>query len=361
MVVEEVGAAEAAVEEAATTEEEVEMQDAEVASAEVLLVEETAEEAAEELAEEAAEEAAEDAADEGGEEAIEEAAEEAIEEAAEEATEEAAVDVPIEPLPSAPRCPSGIAFRSPPQSSPLSMVAVTMPPAPLSQDSMVVTEPVATGAPVVSVPSLLQTTSAVMTELSLAEPTSSEDLEELYASLHEEGGSSALAPLDEDSKTIVERLREFLLLGVHEMIAAGAIMEFRSCLDTAMALGLLDSAQLDELQARLAEGEEMIGRYAEAVARMAEGNSLEQDLVEAQIAELQARRDLILQRRDGAVAAGNELKSSAKQILKAATETKKALAERKLIRARWQADINGGDLAWRRITCLIWGMFSEGV
>ncbi|KAL6272470.1 hypothetical protein ACE6H2_023162 [Prunus campanulata] len=134
----------------------------------------------------------------------------------------------------------------------------------------------------------------------------------------------------------------------------------------------------------------MIGRYAEAVTRMAEGSSLEQDLtvikeqvqptmarlkendlvvqreneelvqVEAQIAELQARRALILQRRDGAIETGRELKSSAKQILKAATTTKKALTERKLIRARWQADIDGGDIAWRRITCLIWGMFSEG-
>ena len=185
----------------------------------------------------------------------------------------------------------------------------------------------------------------------------------------------ASAPLDEDSTTVIERLREFLLLGVQQMTATGALMEFRSCLDTAMAIGLLDSAQLDELQARLAEGEEMIGRYAEAVTRMAEGGSLEQDLVEikekvepamarlkendlvvqraneelaqveAQIAELQARRALILQRRDGAVATGRELKSSAKQILKAATETKKALAERKLIRARWQTDIDGGDIA----------------
>ncbi|PQP94675.1 uncharacterized protein Pyn_03848 [Prunus yedoensis var. nudiflora] len=205
------------------------------------------------------------------------------------------------------------------------MVAATMPPAPSSQDSTVVAEPVVTRATVASVPSLLRTTSAVRTELSLAESTSSDDLEELYANLHEEGGSSASAPLDEDSKTVVERLREFLFLGVHQMTAAGAITEFRSCLDTAMALGLLDSAQLEELQTRLAEGEEMIGRYAEAVTRMAEGNSLEQDLVEikekvqpamarlkeneivlqreneelaqveAQIAELQAHRDLILQ------------------------------------------------------------------
>ncbi|PQQ15688.1 hypothetical protein Pyn_09280 [Prunus yedoensis var. nudiflora] len=83
--------------------------------------------------------------------------------------------------------------------------------------------------------------------------------------------------------------------------------------------------------------------------------------VEAQIAELQAHRDLILQRRDGAVAVSTELKSSAKQILKAATKKKKALAERKLIRVRWQANIDGGDIAWRRITCLIWGMFSKGV
>ncbi|CAL9006133.1 unnamed protein product [Prunus brigantina] len=56
--------------------------------------------------------------------------------------------------------------------------------------------------------------------------------------------------------------------------------------------------------------------------------------VETQIAELQAHRDLILQRRDGAVTAETELKSSARQILKAATEKKRALAERKLIRAR---------------------------
>ncbi|CAL9016869.1 unnamed protein product [Prunus brigantina] len=82
--------------------------------------------------------------------------------------------------------------------------------------------------------------------------------------------------------------------------------------------------------------------------------------VEAQIADLQARRALILQHRDGVVVAGVELKSSARQILKVATEKRKALAERKLIRAKWQADINSGDIAWRMITCLIWGMFNEG-
>ncbi|CAL2240308.1 unnamed protein product [Prunus armeniaca] len=135
----------------------------------------------------------------------------------------------------------------------------------------------------------------------------------------------------------------------------------------------------------------MIGRYAKANIRMTEGCSIEQELsaikeqvqpvmarlkendlviereneelaqVEVQIAELQARRDLILQRRDGAVAVGTELKSSARQILKAATEKKRALAKRKLIRERWQADIDGGDIPWRRITCLIWGMFSKRV
>ncbi|CAL2277910.1 unnamed protein product [Prunus armeniaca] len=108
----------------------------------------------------------------------------------------------------------------------------------------------------------------------------------------------------------------------------------------------------------------MIGRYAEANMRMTEGCSFEQELlvikeqvqpamarlkendlvvqreneelaqVEVQIAELQALRDLILQRRDGAVAVGTELKSSTRQTLKAATEKKRALAKRKLIRAR---------------------------
>ncbi|PQQ15823.1 uncharacterized protein Pyn_19006 [Prunus yedoensis var. nudiflora] len=54
--------------------------------------------------------------------------------------------------------------------------------------------------------------------------------------------------------------------------------EFRSCLDSAVALGLLDLAQLDELQVRLAEGEEMISRYAKAGMRMVEGCSLDQEL-----------------------------------------------------------------------------------
>ncbi|PQP91851.1 uncharacterized protein Pyn_25391 [Prunus yedoensis var. nudiflora] len=81
--------------------------------------------------------------------------------------------------------------------------------------------------------------------------------------------------------------------------------------------------------------------------------------VEAQITELQVRRDLILERRNQAASAGTELKSSAKQLLKTAAEKKKALAERKLIRTRWLADMDNGDIGWRRITCLIWGMFSE--
>ncbi|CAL9024987.1 unnamed protein product, partial [Prunus brigantina] len=62
------------------------------------------------------------------------------------------------------------------------------------------------------------------------------------------------------------------------MTSAEDFLEFRSCLDTAMAMGLLDSAQLDELHVRLTEGEEMIGRYAEANMRMTEGCSLEQKL-----------------------------------------------------------------------------------
>ncbi|CAL8163023.1 unnamed protein product [Prunus armeniaca] len=108
--------------------------------------------------------------------------------------------------------------------------------------------------------------------------------------------------------------------------------------------------QVQPAMARLKENDLVIQRENEEFAQ-----------VEVQIAELQARRDLILQRRDGVVAVGTELKSSARQILRAATEKKRALAERKLIRARWQTDIDGGDIAWRRITCLIWGMFSEGV
>ncbi|KAH0973971.1 hypothetical protein GBA52_015870 [Prunus armeniaca] len=116
-----------------------------------------------------------------------------------------------------------------------------MPAAPRSQDSTVVTE-LTLGPPV---------SSMVLTELVVAEAPSApsaaevrdlllDDLEELYASLHEEGGSSASAPLDEDSSAVIEKLREYIFLGVHQMITAEAFMEFRSYMDTAMALGLLD-------------------------------------------------------------------------------------------------------------------------
>ncbi|CAL8175382.1 unnamed protein product [Prunus armeniaca] len=201
----------------------------------------------------------------------------------------------------------------------------------ICSDSTVVTELAVVEAIATDAPSPQPVSSTILTKLVVAEApsepsvaegtTSSDDLEELYASVHEEGGSSALAPLDEDSKAVIGRLREYLFLGVHQMTTAKAFMEFRSCLDMAMALGLLDSAPLDKLQARLVEGEEMIGRYAEANIRMIEGCSLEQELsaikdqvqpamarlkendlviqreneelaqVEVQIAELQARRD----------------------------------------------------------------------
>ncbi|PQQ05566.1 uncharacterized protein Pyn_12424 [Prunus yedoensis var. nudiflora] len=76
------------------------------------------------------------------------------------------------------------------------MVVVTMPPAPLSQDLMVVIELAVTEATIASMPSTPLVASAVMTELSVAEvptaplavsePTSSDDLAKLYASLHAE-------------------------------------------------------------------------------------------------------------------------------------------------------------------------------
>ncbi|PQQ05220.1 uncharacterized protein Pyn_08972 [Prunus yedoensis var. nudiflora] len=186
-----------------------------------------------------------------------------------------------------------------------------MPSAPLSKESTVVTELAVVEAIATDTPSPPLVSSTVLPEVVVAEvlaapsaaveTTSSDDLEELYASLHEEGGSSTSAPLDEDSKAVVERLREFLFFGVHQMTTAEVFMEFRSCLDTAMALGLLNSAQLDELQPRLAEGEEMIGRYAEATMRMTKGCSLEQELVEIkeQVQPAMARLkedDLVVQR-----------------------------------------------------------------
>ena len=84
-------------------------------------------------------------------------------------------------------------------------------------------------------------------------------------------------------------------------------------------------------------------------------------LVEAQIAELQALCSAIVEKRDRAIVVSSELKSSARQLLSLATEKKKVMAERKLIRARWLANMDSGAIAWRKITCLIWGMFSEGI
>ncbi|CAL9029152.1 unnamed protein product [Prunus brigantina] len=160
-------------------------------------------------------------------------------------------------------------------------------------------------------PSLLPVSSGVLTELvathvlgassSAEEAASPDDLESLFASLHEEGGSSSLAPLDEESKAIIERLREFLLCDAQQMTTAEAFLEFRTCLDAAMAMGLLDSAQLDELQERLAEGEEMLGRCAEASVKMTEGCLLEQELsmIKEQVRPTMARlkeNDLVIRR-----------------------------------------------------------------
>ncbi|XP_021829949.1 uncharacterized protein KIAA0754-like [Prunus avium] len=120
-----------------------------------------------------------------------------------EAVASLAVTALIEPPLVTPCRPGGIVFRSPPRpSSPSSTAlvapspqvvsaAMSIPLAPLSQESTVVTELVV--AEVLAAPSAAE------------ETTSSDDLEELYASLHEEGGSSTSAPVDEDSRVVVER------------------------------------------------------------------------------------------------------------------------------------------------------------
>ncbi|CAL9001122.1 unnamed protein product [Prunus brigantina] len=121
-----------------------------------------------------------------------------------EPTQAALVEIPSAasavPTSSTPRRPSGIVIRSPPRSSlPLSKAIAIDAPSPPPASSTVLTELVvaeALGAP------------------SAAETTSSDDLEELYAIFHEEGGNSALAPLDEDSRVVAEKLREFLFFGV---------------------------------------------------------------------------------------------------------------------------------------------------
>ncbi|CAL2277909.1 unnamed protein product [Prunus armeniaca] len=179
--------------------------------------------------------------------------------------------VPVGPSPVTPRRPRGIVIRSPPRASlPLTVAvvsaAVAVTQEPLAEDDIAVIEPLATATliltPTASVsmsmpqPPFSQE-STVMTELAVTETSvvppaaeelaTSDDLTKLHASLYEEGCSTVSDPLVEDSRAAVERLREFLFLGVHEMTTAEAFMEFRYCLDTAMALGLLDSAQLDEL------------------------------------------------------------------------------------------------------------------
>lgn len=75
--------------------------------------------------------------------------------------------------------------------------------------------------------------------------------------------------------------------------------------------------------------------------------------VEAQIAELQARLVVLVERRDQVAPAITKRKSSAKRMLKKETDKKKALAERKLIKERWLAEMDSGDIAWKKITCLL--------
>lgn len=42
-------------------------------------------------------------------------------------------------------------------------------------------------------------------------------------------------------------------------------------------------------------------------------------------------------------------------MLKEEIDKKKVLAERKLIKARWLAEMDSGNIAWRKITCLLRG------
>ena len=69
-------------------------------------------------------------------------------------------------------------------------------------------------------------------------------------------------------------------MGVNQLADPETFSQFRESLDATMSLGLLDSTKLDKLQARLAEGEEMLSRFAEAGRRMAEGCSLDKELAE---------------------------------------------------------------------------------
>ncbi|CAL9006132.1 unnamed protein product [Prunus brigantina] len=244
MVEEEVTTEEPGAEEAVAAEAMIE-----VAAAEVVVEEEATAKVAETLDAEVA--AAEETAADISDDSVPVAALVEVPSAAS-AEPTSAVTVPIEPLPSAPHRPRGIMFRSVSVLSLLlSMVAVSLPSAPLSQDSTVVTELAVVGAIDTDAPSLPPASSTVLTELvvadalgapSAAETTPFDDLEELYASLHEEGSSSASAPLDEDSRAVTEKLREFLFFGVHQMTTVEAFLEFKSCLDMAMAMGLLDSA-----------------------------------------------------------------------------------------------------------------------
>ncbi|CAL8089047.1 unnamed protein product [Prunus armeniaca] len=265
-VEEEVAAGEPGAEEAAAAEAMIK-----VAAAEVVVEEEATAEVTEALDAEAAsteapaaEEAAEDISDdEVSAMGLPQAASVEVSSAAS-AECTLVVTAPTKPPPSAPLRPRGIVFRSPPRSSlPLSTIAVSLAPASLSQDSTVVTELAVVEAAATGAPSLQPVSSAALTELVVVDVP---------------GAPSAV-----------------------EMTSAEAFLEFRSCLDTAMAMGLLDSAQLDELQARLAKGEEMIGRYVEVHMRMTEECSLEQELlakkelVQPTMASLK-ENDLVVQR-----------------------------------------------------------------
>ncbi|CAL8168427.1 unnamed protein product [Prunus armeniaca] len=111
------------------------------------------------------------------------------------------------------------------------------------------------------------------------EPTSSDDLGGLFASLYEEGGILALiALLEAKSKAVIKQLRNFLHMGVNGMTNAETFDEFKGCLDMAMALNLLDLAKLDELHTNVVKGELMIGHYVEAATKMTMGCTLDEEL-----------------------------------------------------------------------------------
>ncbi|KAL6285625.1 hypothetical protein ACE6H2_010015 [Prunus campanulata] len=205
--------------------------------------------------------------------------------------------------------------------------------------------------------------------------SSSDEIGALYSSFNEDTGNSfSVASLDQEVVKTLKELIDFLLLGVTRIAEGPNFQNFTNCIDKAASYGLLNTAMLDELQNRL--GTRALPTYLQAHVRMAEERKLKVSLEEkqsaaqakkdlgeldTQIAQLQARRAVVVEKQNAMKSEITADKATTKALLQDYFDTQKVVATLKLEQWQLMSCLDEGDVAWKRITSLLWIMLNKCV